>query len=332
MSEPKTPRFSVRPRTILVAMLLVLLLAAAAVWFSLLRLPEGRVQLRDFSAESTATVEFAGMFPAEGDPALANPIGIAWDGSTLFVAESDAGRIALLDSRGGVLGTIGLSAAEGASAVYPSSLALVGEDRIAVVDNAGQRVIVVPASPAEKAETLLQLGTKKTAPGQPTAVWYAGDEYFVFDAASSAILVYDAEGTYERTLAGDLQPAIAFSTGLFVADGSIHVVDPNGGRVLVLDAGSGVQTLIFGDRYALPRAIVPVGTGFAVVDTFDRSVYLTDDSGTRIDVIDANTVSDGPLSSPRGAVWLAEEGRLYVTDAGSGRVMVFNVRLDSAMQ
>lgn len=332
MSEPKTPRFSVRPRTILIAMLIVMVVVAVAVWYSLSLIPEGRVELRDFSEESTATVGFAGAFPAEGDPALANPLGIVWDGERLFVAESDAGRISLFDSRGGALGTIGLPPAKGAQATYPSSLALVDEGRIAVVDNAGQRVIVVSAQPAERAKVLLELGSGADAPGQPTSVWYANGEYFVFDATILAVRVYDAEGTLDRTIAGALKPPVSFSTGLYVRDDAVYLVDSNGGRVLTIDPVTGEQRSIFADRYALPRAITSVGTGVAVVDTFERSVFLTTASGDRMDTISADTVPEGALLSPRGVVWLADEQRLYVTDAGAGRVVVFNVRLDPALQ
>lgn len=332
MSEPKAPRFSVRPRTILIAMLLVMLLVAAAVWFSLSLIPEGRVRLRDFSEESTATVGFAGVFPADGDPALANPLGIVWDGERLLVAESDAGRISLFDSRGGALGTIGLAPAKGAQAAYPSSLALVDEDRIAVVDNAGQRVIVIAAQPAESAEVLLELGSGADAPGQPTSVWYEDGEYFVFDATALAVHVYDAEGVLDRTIAAGLKPPVSFSTGLYVRDDVLYLVDSNGGRVLAVDPVTGEQRNIFADRYALPRAIIPVGTGVAVVDTFERSVFLTTASGERKDTISSETVSEGAMLSPRGVVWLADDQRLYVTDAGTGRVVVFNVRLDPALQ
>lgn len=332
MPGSDTSRFAVRPRTLVFVMLVVALVAAAAVWYSLSLLPEGRVRLRDFSPDSTATVGFAGAFPAEGDPALANPLGIAWDGQTLYVAESDAGRISLFDSRGGALGTIGLVPAEGVAVSYPSSLALVDAERVVVVDNAGRRVIVVSAQPAEEAEILLEVGSGADAAGQPTGVWYSDGEYYVFDASVSAIRVYDAQGGLDRTIAGDLQPAVAFSTSLYVQDGVLYLVDSNGGRVLAVDPVTGRQQMVFGDRYALPRAVTPVGVGTAVVDTFDRAVFFTSASGEGLDVISAATVPDGPLSSPRGAVWLEDDRRLYVTDVGTGRVMVFNVRLDPAVQ
>lgn len=323
------PRFAVRPRTLVIAMAAVVLVAAGVGWYLALgQTPPGRVELRDFSEDETATVGIAGSFPGEGGTALSNPLGVAWDGDTLYVAESDAGRISLFDERGGSLGSIAVSPADDQGAFYPSSLALADDDRLAIVDNAASRVVVVPTEPAEAAEVLLVLGGTK-APGQPTAVSYADGEYFVFDAAASAVLVYGTEGEYLRTLGDGLQPKVSFASAMCILDGRLYLADTNAGRVIALDADTGEQTLVFADRYTLPRAVVPLeGDTLAVVDTFDQAVYITSSDGERRDVIDAESVPDGVLSSPRGAAWVSSSQRLYVTDAVSGIVAVYNVRLE----
>lgn len=322
-----SPGFAVRPRTLLTAIAVVLIVSALAVWFFVQRLePPGRIALESLSEDSTATVGLAGIFPAEEDEPLANPLGIAWDGETLFVAESDAGRVRLFDERGGQLGEIGLPVMRERSAVYPSSIALTDDGRLAIVDNAGPRVIVVSAEPAERAEVLLTLGGRTA--GQPTTVAYADGEFYVFDAATSVVRVYASDGTAARTLGADLQPPLAFATGMTVVDQSLLVADSNSGRVLVLDAQTGKQRTVFGDRYTLPRAIVALADDrLAVIDTFDRAVHVTDLSGERLDVINDQSVPDGTMASPRDGVWLAENARLYITDAASGVVFAYNVRL-----
>ncbi|MBN2848489.1 MAG: hypothetical protein JXP72_08600, partial [Coriobacteriia bacterium] len=190
MTETARPVFSVRPRTIVIAMVAILLLVAAAVaaWILLEPAAPGRVRFAELSEDSTATVGLAGVFPAEEEPPLANPLGIAWDGERLFVAESDAGAVRIFDAEGGDLGVIVLPAAGDLPAAYPSVLAIAGE-RLAIVDNAANRVIVVEAEPAEAADVLFTLGSGDDAPRQPTAVAYADGEFFVADAGDGTIKV-----------------------------------------------------------------------------------------------------------------------------------------------
>ncbi len=327
-----TPRggFAVKPRTVVIAMLIIVIVAAAVVAWSLRpgRYP-GRVRLADLPGDTTATVGFAGAFPADDEPALANPLGIAWDGDRLYVAESDAGVVRVFDEAGGRIGSIALPVAAGAQAVYPSALVAAGE-RLAIVDTAGNRIIIVDAEPAdEAAEPLVVLGGKDDAPGQPISVAYGDGEFYVVDASDSLVKVYDAEGAFVRAIGGSLEPPLAFAGGVALLDGRLFIADSNGGRVVVLDARTGDQVRVFEDRYALPRAIVPVSDdALALVDTFGHAVYLVGADGVRRDVIDAESVPDGPLASPRGVTWVGEDGRLYVTDAGAGRVLVYNVRLN----
>lgn len=323
----RSPGFSVRPRTLIIAIAVILAATALVVWWMVLRHePPGRVNLESLSEETTATVGLAGVFPGEEDEPLANPLGVVYDGETLFVAESDAGRVRLFDARGGRLGEIGLPVMRERTAVYPSSIALTDDDRLAIVDNAGPRVIVVSTEPAETADVLLTLGGQN--PGQPTTVAFGDGEFYVFDAASSLIRVYGSDGTAARTIAADLQPPLAFATGMTLVGDSLVVVDSNSGRVLVLDPQTGEQRRVFGDRYTLPRAVVALGDErLAVIDTFERAVHITDFAGERLDAISAESVPDGPMASPRDAAWLSADSRLYVTDAASGIVIIYNVRL-----
>lgn len=328
MAERKSPALAMRPRTLAFIMLIIVVVAAVVVALLLLRAEPrpGRVDLKGLS-DSDGVVGFAGMFPPEDAEALRNPLGIAWDGEALYVAESDAGRIAVFDSEGGIVGIIGMVPAAGATVAYPSAIAMADDAKLAVVDNAANRVIVVTSQPAESADALLTLGASGGAPAQPTSVTYSDGEFFVFDAAMPGVRVYDGDGSPVRVLGDALEPPLSYATGMVVAGGRLYVTDSNAGRVVILDPATGAQVGVFEDRYSLPRDVTPLRDGeLAVVDTFDRAVFLTDGDGARLASIDAATVPDGLLMSARGAVWLPESERLYVTDATRGRVMVYNVR------
>lgn len=308
---------------------LTAVVATAYLALSLRSPAPGRVELAGFSADSTATVGLAGVFPPAGEPALRNPLGIVTDGERLWVAESDAGIVSVFDAHGGRLGSLVIPTVERVHTAYPSVLALAG-DRLAVVDNASGRVIVVDAEPPagdETAEVLVVLGERGEAPERPTAVAYGDGEYLVADAGDRTIKVYGENGEHVRTVVPALDPASTYPGGLALADGRLYVVDSNAGRVVVLDPSSGEQVGVFADRFTLPRAIASGPDGaLAVSDAFARAVHLSDASGARYDTIDESTVPQAPLSSPRGVAWLAGDGRVYVTDATLGHVVVFNVR------
>jgi sugar lactone lactonase YvrE len=64
----------------------------------------------------------------------------------------------------------------------------------------------------------------------------------------------------------------------------------------------------------------------AVLDALALRVAIVDADGMVVDSIDEMSVPSGSLISPRGMAWVPDEARLYVTDAGTGRVMVYGIR------
>lgn len=318
----------VRPRTLLFGIAAILLVAAAVVAIVLLT-PRGGVELVGFAPESTATVGYAGRFPADDEPRLLNPLGIAVRGTTLYVAESDAGRIRVFGLRGEDRGSIVVPIRQGAPTAYPSDVATLGADRIVVVDNSGARVLIMSADPKAKTPLVAVLGDAdgSNTPTQPTAVAVDGETVFVADSGDSAIKAYDADGAYLRTVVKESGDATTFAGGLFVADGKIYATNSNTGRVVSFDIESGALAKTFPDTFALPRGLGSgLGGGLMVTDTFERTVRLTDLDGRRIDVIDGNIKDNGELGSPRDSVWVPSTSRAYVTDAQSGRIVVYNMR------
>ncbi|MCK8114673.1 NHL repeat-containing protein [Anaerosoma tenue] len=317
-----------RPRTVVFAMLAVIVLVAVAVTVSILLQESrpGQVELAEFSRDTMATVMLAGMFPGAEQPPLANPIGIAWDGEFLYVAESDAGVVRIFDAEGGDAGVIVIPSASSVASAYPSVVA-VADGRIVVVDNAADRAVVVDAEPATPATITLTLGSSGQAPGQPTAVTYAEGEFFVADAADGTVKVYDTGGAYTRVLGADAKAPMGFSAGLAVTAEGLVVTDPGAGRLIVLDPDSGERVVLHEGLHMTPRSIAALGDGrMAVLDALALRVAIVDADGMIVDSIDEVSVPSGGLVSPRGMAWVPEDSRLYITDAGTGRVMVYGIR------
>jgi sugar lactone lactonase YvrE len=299
----------------------IVLLAAAVV--SLLVLADSA---RD-STGADGPIRLVATFPAPSEPRLANPMGIASDGALIYVAESDAGVVRVFTLDGASLGAIVVPPAPGAADAYPSALAMAGPD-LAVVDGVGRRVVVLRSSLEESATVVRVIGQAdpKTAPIQPTAMTFGGDEYFVGDGGDHLVKVYDRNGLYLRTLGQYTEPSLTFVGGLLLADGQLFVSDSNTGRVLVFDPLTGGRRALFPDAYAMPRGLSSAGDGLvAVADTFERVVWICSAEGARVDSID-----DGAgvaLRSPRDVLYLPEERRLLVTDSQAGIVAVYTLEL-----
>lgn len=319
----------IRPRQLAALIGLVVVLAAVVAVILLLNRPSGPIGDVSFPGESTATVLYAGRFPAEDEPALLNPLGIDVRDDTLYVAESDAGRVSLFALDGSAKGTIALPVAQGVPSAYPSDLAVFGENRLVVVDNAGLRVLIMRSDPKAKEPVvgIVGEGDAKTRPVQPTAVAVGGDEIFVADAGDQTIKVYGSDGAFVRAIAGDLDRVLTFVGGMVVQGSDLFVTDSNAGRTLVLDTRSGARKRTFPDGRVLPRGVcIGLADDLLVVDTFERSVFLTSAEGTILDEIDGTVSGDGALGSPRDVAWSGAKTQVYVTDASSGRVVAYEMR------
>ena len=324
MPKPTTTK----PDTALVIAAAIIAAGTIALLAWILLSGRGGVELLGFPEGSTDVISYAGRFPAPDDAALGNPIGIDSDGEHIYVAESDAGRVAVFTLDGRRLDDIVVPVADGRTEVYPSEVALLGDNRLAVIDSASQTVLMLSTEGDGSLASVIG-ASGEHAPGPPTALTYGDGELFIADGDAHAVLVFSAEsGAYLRTLGEGLTPPVMYIGGMFIGDDGLHIADSNAGRVLVIDTQSGELVRIFPERYSLPRGIVRgLDSEEFIVDTFNKTVVVVTDTGTSR----AQTADLGePLAallSPRDACWIAEDQRLYVTDAESGEVVVYNVRL-----
>jgi DNA-binding beta-propeller fold protein YncE len=351
----------VRPRTLVIAVVLVLAVAAAYVAFLLLSPQPEVAEVSEVPPPepADATSRMTDTIPLVDEPPLENPLGIDVDGDVIYVAEADAGQVRVFGLDGEDMGAVPVPVAEGGAGVaYPVDVAVVGEDRLAVVDTAAERVVLLPLEPPASAgsageersdedasegsgpgidtateATVVGAEEEDTAPGQPTAVAAFEGELFVADAAARLIRRYDTEGRYISDLGEGLEPPLSFVGALFASEDTLWVADSNGGRVLMLSPKNGELVGILQKQMRLPRGVT--------ADLAADAVFVTDRFEGTIEIFDLAGASEGairedPSSAPSAAdealrivspedIALDAEGRLYVSDAGSGRVLVLAV-------
>jgi hypothetical protein len=314
------------PKTLTIAAIVVLAISLAVAAFFLLRGFGAGVRPPAGSSDPNAIAVFADEFPHAPDDELKNPLGIAWTGRLLAVAEADAGRVSLFDPEGGSAGSLTVPVAPGASKAYPVDLAAIDESRLVVVDTAGNRAVIVPTDPDAPASKVAFGPGRDRAPKQPTAVAVAGGLVFIADATDRDIKVYEPTGAYVRSIGGDLSPQLTFVGGMWGSATTLVVSDSNAGRVVVLDPKDGSSLGVLPWRLDLPRGVTgdPKGRVF-VADQFARSIMVAGPDRREAGRIDGSGETDAWLMDPRGIVYVGEGARLYVTDPQTGTVKRFDL-------
>jgi DNA-binding beta-propeller fold protein YncE len=239
--------------------------------------------------------------------------------SGLILAGSDSQQLYRLDDEGSIVETIGIVPQDGSAVSEPVDVACNG-DAAYVVDTAGEgRLLVLPKRGATtEFETLAKI--------RPTAVACEGDEVFVADSARSRILVFSKDGLLLKELGATVSPKLGFVGGLFVDGDQVWVSDSSVGRVLALSRQTGDPVAIIDRQMSLPRGLTRDSWGrLYVADEFARRVQVFDSKGTHLFEMPADdSGGDGTLAGPRDVAWI--DGRLWVIDAASDKIVVYNVR------
>ncbi len=247
-----------------------------------------RVFVADSNAQAVhmfdlATRQYALWQPAAGQPALSQPVGIAWDapGQRLLVSDSVAGTIFIFDNAGGYQGQIGQGLLQ-----RPVGLAVDPQGgRIFVADTSAHQIVIL--SPTG---TLLQrLGARGAAPGQfnfPTNVALdPAGRLYVSDSLNFRVQQFDAQlkpiGAFGKK--GDMPSYFALPKGVATdSEGHIYVVDAQFEKVQVFD-DQGNVLMDFGEegttpgKFWLPTAIfIDHQDRLWVADSYNRRVQVFD--------------------------------------------------------
>jgi len=320
---------TVRPRTVVIAMLVLVLIAAAliAVWvLPGLRDTDG-VRLAELPAGKS--VGLAGVFPSGDDTRLAGPRGIVIDDLRVYVAEADAGRVSVFSLTGARLGEITIDPSEGQARSVPTNLALDAAGRLAVVEAAGSRVLLFSVDDLDAVElvTEIDLESATAMEVQPGAIAFRNGVLHVTDSLSRSVLMYNEDGVFAGSLGQGVEPALFYPGGIAFLGRGVALTSTNDARVLVLgDAGDEVVRDLAGE-YVFPGGLVALDdASLAVADALKPAVYVLDASGRVSHLIDAGTISGEAPIRPEALAWHARDERLYVTDSRRGAVLIFNIK------
>ncbi len=265
---------------------------------------------------------------------LFRPQGIAVVGSRLIVADDDHHRLAVFDTGGRFIRTIGSGPGPQPNQLRnPYDVAADPKGRLYVADNSNHRVVRYGPSPTYVYRA--RWGSFGSAAGQlqyprGIAADAQGNSY-VADPGNNRVDVFDIGGAPLRTLGSSGRVAGQFIAPLGIgadASGVRAVADSVAGRVQLLNPDGSIAA-VYGSPAPGPTllpdpvAVAFDGAGLAyVVDQRRSRVIVFDRAGTIVRTIGSRGSGPGKLLSP-SAIALDAAGTVYVADTGNGRVARF---------
>lgn len=328
-----TPPTGIRPRTLWLTILAFVLLGSALIAWLILRdsTPAPVDKLATFSPESTATVSLAGRFPREGDPAISRPLGIEGDGEVIYVALGGEGAIGIYSYEGSREGTIVVPPAKDMPVSSPVDFAIMSDGKLAVVDVAGSRVVIVDPERPKAAPVAFASDEGTNTIANPTAIARVGSVVYVADSSDHSVREYTTKGTFRRRLEFDA-PGLTFVGGLIATQDNVYVSDSNANRVVIVDRATGKQAGTMSTQLELPRGLAVDEQGAVwVAETFGARITRFDPTGQVVlnvigDAEDEDIPTGDMLQSPESIFWDEGTSRLYVSDTVAGCMCVYNVR------
>lgn len=269
------------------------------------------------------TPAFAFSFSSpEGAQALGNPLAVIAFSSEVFVSDAHNGRIAVYSRDGWFIRTLGDDGQNPGKLRYPYGLTM-HEQKLFIADM-GAAAIRVYEPTGKFLEDL-------TGPGllsKPTDVKIRGARVYVADVGRHQVLVLDREGKLIQAIGGpgEENGAFRFPNGIALGeDGTLYVADSGNNRVQVFDQAGNFLRAVGSESNPLTaaRGIFVDGAGrlFVVAGLLNQVVAFAPD-GKELYRLGGRGGGPQSLFLPNG-IYVAQDGTLYVTEAGNRRVSVF---------
>lgn len=266
---------------------------------------------------------------------LANPRGLAVRGTRVVVADDQNHRLAVFDTGGKFLRTVGKGPGVNPKQLnFPFGVAVDGAGRVFVADDMNQRV--VRYGPKPKYKYTARWGSYGTGPGKlafPRAIAVdAAGLVYVTNTGNDRIDVFNRSGVLQRSFGASGRATGQFDTPIGIASdasGIRAVADSINGRIQLLQPSGQIAT-VWGSPAPGPTIILrPVAVAFDAVG----NAYVLDQRRSKIFVFDRATglpvrtigsrgQGTGQMADPY-AMAIDAAGVIHVADSNNKRILRF---------
>lgn len=248
----------------------------------------------------------------------------------IYVADTDNSRVMIYDFNGKYVSQFGKKGNIPGSMVAPAALMILNNE-IYVCD-IFQGIVIVYDMQGKYKKILGNLQFTK-----PVSVAYANERYYVLDTGTMAVNILDKNGKLIKVVGkqGDKPGEFYCPDGLEVRDNKLYVADSNNNRIQIFDLdGKFLQELKGQDAnnsggYSIPRGIAFDQNGnLFTAEMLSNSVSITDAKGVKSSSFSYAEPATGELEDSMlvpTSVFIDSDNRLYVTEMGGSRILVYNI-------
>ncbi len=265
------------------------------------------------------------------------PRALAVWGERLYLADTDANRVIVLDQNGKTALSWGAKGSKTGEFKRPSGIAVDEQGRVYVSDTGNNRIQVFDA----KGKWLRSFGSKGDGPREfrdPSGIAVSHGLLYIADTGNSRVQVLTVDGisigqlTLKPQKKGGDEMKSPVSLALDVQN-RVYVLDAGTHTVRIFDA-SGAQVSAFGARgsgiagFEKPQGIaVDVRGNVYVADTGNYKIKKFDPQGKLVGSVGIEGNGQGQFRELVGIV-VDREGKLWGLDAGKNTVQVFAAERD----
>lgn len=281
---------------------------------------QGKILVRGNKVDSPYEGEFT-PFGTDGRKLLKRPEGIWIDQNRIYIANSGASNVVVLDLNGKFINTIGSKGIEDGKLSSPAGVCVVAS-KLFVTDPQNGRIVIYD---------LDGKFIQNISSSHPFGITALESKIFVTDAVEGKITILNADGATVSSFGspGSGQGQLGNPIGITILDGKIYVASNTNNRVDVFEQDGkyagilGLPVEQAASSFGRPAGVAYNGENIAVADFARKKVIIMTKDGKFISEFGSFGTGERQFANPVGVDY--KNDNIYVADAGNNCIKQFTV-------
>ena len=328
IEKPPGRRIKVSTMINIILGLIIVLLVAFGWWYFKGKSPVDTVQ--SVVAGNLPKPKYLFTIYGPKDKHFRLPLSTTVFDSKIYVCDTENSRVMVYDYNGKLQFQFGKKGSHVGAMVAPAQV-MVLNNEIYVAD-IGQGIILVHDMQGKFKRILGKLQFVK-----PVSIAYGNDRFYVLDNGSMGFNILDKNGKLIKFVGqqGNKNSEFYCPDGIAFRDNKVYVADSNNNRIQIFDQDGKFLQVWSGKNaegnggYSIPRGVAFDSKGnLYTAEALSNGVSITDINGIKLSFFSyAEPLNNGfedTIQAPT-SVFIDNNNRLYVTELGGSRVLVYEI-------